>query len=65
MNTVSGLDFPTLRGMTRQAKRNALDANAGLAERQWEEMWKTDDYENEYYYVGQLFETNWQPRVMA
>lgn len=34
------------------------------AERQWEEMWKTDDYENEYYYVSQLFETNWQPRVM-
>ncbi|KAK0618456.1 hypothetical protein B0T17DRAFT_509996 [Bombardia bombarda] len=32
---------------------------------QWEEMWDGEDYENEYYYLSQLFEPNWQPRTMA
>jgi hypothetical protein len=41
------------------------DANKASAGRQWEEMWENDDYENEYYYVSQLFELNWQPRVMG
>lgn len=41
------------------------DANERPAERQWEDMWENDDYENEYYYVSQLFELNWQPRIMA
>jgi hypothetical protein len=40
-------------------------ANKVDAERHWEEMWESDDYENEYYYVSQLYETNWQPRIMA
>ncbi|KAK4205206.1 hypothetical protein QBC40DRAFT_162947 [Triangularia verruculosa] len=39
----------------------------------WEDMWKCEGdwkdremkrYENEYYYVSQLFEPNWQPRNM-
>lgn len=33
--------------------------------RQWERLWESDDYENEYYYVSQLFEQNWQPRTMV
>ncbi|KAL2023444.1 hypothetical protein VTK56DRAFT_2440 [Thermocarpiscus australiensis] len=32
---------------------------------EWEDLWARDDYENEYYYVSQLFEHNWQPRTMA
>ncbi|KAK0747949.1 hypothetical protein B0T21DRAFT_406507 [Apiosordaria backusii] len=40
---------------------------------QWEDLWKGEGdwkdmglkrYENEYYYVSQLFEQNWQPRNM-
>ncbi|KAK3328841.1 hypothetical protein B0H66DRAFT_571609 [Apodospora peruviana] len=38
---------------------------ASQQKRQWEDMWKRDDYENEYFYVSQLFEQNWQPRTMA
>lgn len=41
------------------------ETNEAFPERQWEVMWETDDYENGYYYVSQLFEVNWQPRVMA
>ncbi|KAL1884291.1 hypothetical protein VTK73DRAFT_3275 [Phialemonium thermophilum] len=33
--------------------------------REWEKLWKTNDYEDEYYYVSQLYEQNWQPRLMA
>lgn len=32
---------------------------------EWEELWRTDNYEDEYYYVSQLFEKDWQPRVMT
>ncbi len=35
------------------------------AEQQWEQLWASDDYENDYYYIGQLFEPNWQPRSMV
>jgi hypothetical protein len=34
------------------------------AEREWEALWLSDAYEHEYYYVSQLFERNWQPRIM-
>ncbi|SPQ17855.1 50ce7ba6-0193-4f39-84d7-23bed1b300e7 [Thermothielavioides terrestris] len=33
--------------------------------KEWEDLWIRDDYENEFYYVSQLFEQNWQPRTMA
>ncbi|KAL2134508.1 hypothetical protein VTI74DRAFT_11619 [Chaetomium olivicolor] len=33
--------------------------------KEWEELWQQDDYENEFYYVSQLFEHGWQPRTMA
>jgi hypothetical protein len=32
--------------------------------REWEALWLSDAYEHEYYYVSQLFERNWQPRIM-
>ncbi|KAB5580837.1 hypothetical protein GE09DRAFT_453314 [Coniochaeta sp. 2T2.1] len=32
---------------------------------EWQDLWENDDYENEYYYVSQLFEANWQPRIMV
>ncbi|KAK5663658.1 hypothetical protein OQA88_4089 [Cercophora sp. LCS_1] len=33
--------------------------------RQWQDLWQGEEYENEYYYVSQLFEPNWQPRIMT
>jgi len=32
--------------------------------RRWEGLWHEDGFEDEYYYVSQLFEQNWQPRTM-
>ncbi|KAL2270893.1 hypothetical protein VTJ83DRAFT_264 [Remersonia thermophila] len=34
-------------------------------QKEWQEVWTSEDYENEYYYVSQLYERNWQPRTMA
>jgi hypothetical protein len=34
-------------------------------EAHWEELWQAAEYENEYYYVSQLYEQNWQPRMMV
>lgn len=34
-------------------------------ESDWERVLAREDYEDQYYYVSQLFEPNWQPRVMA
>jgi hypothetical protein len=36
-----------------------------LAGKEWEDLWVGEAYENEYYYISQLFEHNWQPRAMA
>lgn len=36
-----------------------------FAEEEWESLWRSDDYENEYFYVSQLFAHNWQPRIMT
>ncbi|GAB1310078.1 Tetratricopeptide repeat domain containing protein [Madurella fahalii] len=33
--------------------------------KEWEGLWLGDAYEHEYYYVSQLFEHGWQPRIMA
>ncbi|KAH8910665.1 hypothetical protein BR93DRAFT_934273 [Coniochaeta sp. PMI_546] len=59
-------DLQTLAALDDWAIRFVHDTRRYAAEhkRQWEEIWESDDYENEYYYVSQLFETNWQPRVM-
>ncbi|KAK4097515.1 hypothetical protein N658DRAFT_433826 [Parathielavia hyrcaniae] len=32
---------------------------------EWKTLWAHDEYENEFYYLSQLFEHNWQPRTMA
>jgi len=32
---------------------------------QWEGLWSQQNYEDEYYYLSQLFEQGWQPRIMA
>lgn len=34
-------------------------------ERYWESLWAGDAYENEYYYLSQLYEAGWQARLMA
>ncbi len=43
-----------------------LDARRAntTAEKKWERLWATDDYEDDYYFVSQLFEFNWLPRDM-
>ncbi len=33
--------------------------------KEWEELWRREAYEQDYYYVSQLFEQNWQPRTMG
>lgn len=50
-------DAMSFVGLTRQF--------ASEHKQEWEDMWREDDYENDYYYVSQLFEQNWQPRVMT
>ena len=37
---------------------------APVAENVWQDLWDGDDYENDYYFISQLFEPNWQPRNM-
>jgi hypothetical protein len=32
--------------------------------RGWKDVWDEENYEDQYYYVSQLFEQNWQPRTM-
>ncbi|KAK0657484.1 hypothetical protein B0T16DRAFT_452940 [Cercophora newfieldiana] len=32
--------------------------------RRWQGLWDEEDFVDEYYYVSQLFEQNWQPRTM-
>jgi hypothetical protein len=41
------------------------ETNEGTTEPRWEALWEHNSYEDEYYYVSQLFEPNWQPRIMA
>lgn len=77
LQSLASLDEPSIRFVhdTRRyaaehskwaaRERKRTDANQCVAEGHWEELWESDDYENEYYYVSQLFEANWQPRVMA
>jgi len=31
----------------------------------WEHLWQEERYGDDYYYISQLYEQNWQPRVMA
>jgi len=34
-------------------------------EAHWEHLWQEERYGDDYYYISQLYEQNWQPRVMA
>jgi hypothetical protein len=42
-----------------------LGADVPLAEPQWQKLWYDEDLVDEYYYVSQLFEPSWQPRIMV
>jgi len=33
--------------------------------KEWAQLWESNAYENEYYYVSQLYEQSWQPRTMV
>jgi len=33
-----------------------------VAEREWEDLWHEQDFENDYYFISQLFQHSWQPR---
>ena len=59
--------FPLLP-MPEPPRRHGASANRGSLPRtgqQWQELWDGDKYENDYYFVSQLFEPNWQPRSMG
>jgi len=32
------------------------------AETEWEQLHRGEDFEDDYYFIGQLFEENWLPR---
>lgn len=44
---------------------SVLGADVTLAEPQWQKLWYDEDLVDEYYYVSQLFEPSWQPRIMV
>ncbi|KAK3394467.1 hypothetical protein B0H63DRAFT_499022 [Podospora didyma] len=46
--------------LIKETRRVALNHK-----RYWETLWREEKYEDEYYYVSQLFEENWQPRIMV
>lgn len=33
--------------------------------KEWQVLWDNNDYENDYYFISQLYEVNWQPRSMV
>ncbi|KIH86666.1 hypothetical protein SPBR_08426 [Sporothrix brasiliensis 5110] len=37
----------------------------GMTEAKWQAVLDTNDYENEFYFISQLYEVNWQPRTMV
>ncbi|KAK3935992.1 hypothetical protein QBC46DRAFT_38398 [Diplogelasinospora grovesii] len=59
LESLAQLDTAAI-SFVRYTRRFAADHK-----KQWQELWEADDYENEYYYVCQLFHENWQPRAMA
>jgi hypothetical protein len=50
---------------TMRGDEGALTGILRLAENQWQELWDGKEYENDYYFVSQLFEQNWHPRSMT
>ncbi|KAB5536676.1 hypothetical protein GE09DRAFT_336148 [Coniochaeta sp. 2T2.1] len=62
-----GQDLQTLAALNNGAIAFVHETRKYAAEhmQEWQDLWENDDYENEYYYVSQLFEANWQPRIMA
>jgi hypothetical protein len=40
-------------------------SDSAALEKDWENLWAKEIYEDEYYYASQLFEHNWQPRTMG
>ncbi|KAM0440132.1 hypothetical protein ACHAQK_005929 [Fusarium lateritium] len=58
-------DLRTLAGLDEE-KIKFVHATSSLAKRyasQWEELRRAAAYENDYFFVSQLFENNWQPRT--
>lgn len=58
LQSLAELDDESM-AFVRYTRRFASDYS-----RRWEQVWHDSEYENEYYYVSQLFEQNWQPRTM-
>jgi len=63
VNTVS--DKPGLAAQSLGLTSSVLGADVPLAEPQWQKLWYDEDLVDEYYYVSQLFEPSWQPRIMV
>ncbi|ERT03119.1 hypothetical protein HMPREF1624_01424 [Sporothrix schenckii ATCC 58251] len=47
-------------GIVRHTRMYAIDQKA-----KWQAVLDTNDYENEFYFISQLYEVNWQPRTMV
>lgn len=62
-NSVS--DEPRPAGQCLGWTSSVLCADVPLAEPQWQKLWYDEDLVDEYYYVSQLFEPSWQPRIMV
>ncbi|KAK1780599.1 hypothetical protein QBC45DRAFT_450065 [Copromyces sp. CBS 386.78] len=60
-------DLQSLAELDDDAMRFVRETRQLVAEQKsdWERVLAREEYEDQYYYVSQLFEPNWQPRVMA
>lgn len=58
-------DLRTLAGLDEEKIQfvHATRANAKQNKREWEELRDGATYEDDYFFVSQLFEENWQPRT--
>ncbi|KAK2072637.1 hypothetical protein P8C59_006978 [Phyllachora maydis] len=59
IQTLAEVDEPTV-GFIKQTGRLAA-----TQKQHWADLWEKDGYEDEFYYVSQLFERNWEKRLMA
>ncbi|KHE78557.1 hypothetical protein GE21DRAFT_1223026 [Neurospora crassa] len=60
-------DLQSLAELDGDAMRFVRETRNLVAEHKsdWEQVLAREEYEDQYYYVSQLYEPNWQPRVMT
>ncbi|KAI5466070.1 hypothetical protein BGZ63DRAFT_347684 [Mariannaea sp. PMI_226] len=58
LRTLAGLDEEKIHFVRRTR------AYANSHRQEWDALWNSDRYDDDYFYVSQLFEEGWQPRSM-